>query len=202
MHSLIRKPASRILRAVVVLAIGFVIGANPSRAQNLVQNFSFETGTTTGWTFSAAVSGSDFYIGSSVPNGVSPHSGLYMAAFGAVGVLNDALTQSISTSSGQQYDFNFWLNNADGRNASYFTVSWGSRVVLQIDNNSANFGWTDFDFIEAATGPTTITFAGLNVPAWIALDDVSVKAVPEPSTYAIILGIFSLGFVVVRRRFG
>ena len=209
MPTVIRKQAVGLLRTVVVLAIGLVLDARPSQAQNLVQNPGFETGTTSGWTFTAATGGSDFYVGGNISasfgNGVQvlPHSGSFMAVFGATQGTNDTLAQTFfSTISGQSYDFNFWVNNQDGQNASFLTVMFGAQTVLTINTNSANSIWTDYNFIETATGTSTaISFAGRNVPSWIAIDDVSVTAVPEPSTCAAILGIVSLGFVMLRRRF-
>lgn len=181
-----------------VLAVGLV----QSTRANLVLNGSFETGDTTSWEYTPAASGSVFhiapYISAAYGVQINPQSGSFLAEFGANQGLNDTLSQTVATVNGGRYDFTFWVNNLDGQNASYLTVSWGNSVVLQINDTSANSDWTLYNFVETATGPTTISFAGRNRPSYIGLDNVSVTAVPEPTT--MVAGLGALGFVLMAFR--
>jgi hypothetical protein len=148
---------------------------------DLVQNGGFETGDFTDWTTIPAVSGSVFSVATDIPASygvqVNPHSGNYLAIFGANQGLDDTITQVLPTVAGDKYDFSFWVNNLDGQHASYLTADWGLTQVLSINADSANFDWTEFSFTETALGPTTISFAARNTPSYIGLDDVSVTPV-------------------------
>jgi len=47
-----------------------------------------------------------------------------------------------------------------------------------------------------------VTFAGATATAGNnRLDNVTVSAIPEPSTYALLFGAVTFGFVALRRRF-
>ncbi|MGA2175238.1 MAG: hypothetical protein ABSH38_09680 [Verrucomicrobiota bacterium] len=196
-------------RKLLSLALTSVFAAVASQAQNLVQNPGFETGNTTDWTLTPAASGSGFQILTEIPaqyGGQFPHSGNYLAGFGANEGLNDTLSQTVPTVNGVTYDFNFWVNSVEGKNGSYLDVSWGNSTVLQIDPAIGDFGWTDYNFVETATGPTTIAFAGRNAPSYIALDDVSVTAATVPdagpgmaTVTATLFGLCGLGRFLRRR---
>jgi hypothetical protein len=69
--------------------------------------------------------------------------------------------------------------------------------------------WTWFDLTALGTVDTiTFTFDGsdqgafgLNTPAYFAMDDLTVTAVPEPATIALLAGGGALfGWLAVRRR--
>jgi hypothetical protein len=123
----------------------------------------------------------------------------------------NAVFQNLTTLAGKKYNVSFWLGNASGNN-NYLLPS---SVALQIDgglgelftngNVTANrINWqrfttnftatgtsTDFRFVNATPG--TDNFAGL--------DDISVSAVPEPSTWlTMILGFGTIGAALRRRR--
>ena len=171
--------------------------------QNLVQNPGFETGDFTDWTITPAASGSVLHVFTDVPAQygvqINPHSGNDLAAFGANQGLNDTISQTVATGSGN-YEFNFWVNNLDGQNASTFDAVWGGTTLLQITPSSANSGWTEYTFYESATGPTTLSFAGRNAPSYIALDDVSVQAVPDVGSTFVFLGSALAALTIWRRK--
>ena len=152
-----------------------------SAQANLIINGGFETGDYAGWTFTPATSGSVFLVTSDL-TGYGNHSGNFVANFGAVGGQDDTLSQTVATTPGGSYVFDFWLAaNA----SSSMTVSWDRNTLLQISNGGP-FGWTHYSYDVVASGNFTdlTSFAGRNAPSWIALDDVSLTAaVPEPSTY-------------------
>ena len=93
-------------------------------------------------------------------------------------------------------DFDFWSDA-------------GSQFVLFNGNQVANSytgpqGWTHYVFaLGTATGSDTITFRGRNDPAYNALTNVSVTqsaAVPEPASWALMLGGFGLVGGALRSR--
>jgi hypothetical protein len=167
----------------------------PAGAVNLVSNPGFETGDFTGWT----VTGDGILIDSSYPN-----TGNYDAAFGAPS--NDpnpgVLSQSLATTPGQSYQLSFALMDEAGVFGDSFTVSFGgfSQTIAgyQAPPFSGNLpsGYTSFTFrtlgADVSGASTTLSFTGVNNTAAWNLDDVSVSAaVPEPSTWALLLIAFA-----------
>ena len=140
---------------------------------SLVQNGGFETGDLTGWTLTPASSGSLFEVGSSP---IAPHSGNYAAQFGATAYIPDSISQTLATVPGDTYSLSYWLNHNETDAENDFQVSWAGNVVQNLSNVSA-FDWTNYTFTETATSTATVLqFSGYEVPAYFALDDVSVIA--------------------------
>ncbi len=169
-------------RYAILLALALSVLLVQSAAANLVLNPGFETGDFTDWTVTPASSGSDFGVSSS-PSYV--HSGSYGAYFGAVGSTDDTISQTISTVAGDSYTFNFWLVHYSTNSENDFNVSWNGTPVLTL-LNAASFPWTEYSYTETATGPTTITFAGREVPSYYGLDDINVSQVPLPGAVVLL----------------
>jgi hypothetical protein len=55
---------------------------------------------------------------------------------------------------------------------------------------SLNFSWASTD----------MSFGFINTPTYVALDNLSFTAVPEPASAAALVGGLCLGFVALRRR--
>ncbi len=168
----------KILLIIAVLASA----ALSARAQNIVQNPGFETGSFPPWT----ISGDTSFTG---VNGDMPHSGSFSEESGPA--TSDGFTdQVLPTLAGQGYNVSFWLANTDDSNENRFGASLGS-VTLVPEATMGAFSYTQFSFTNVIPGANAdLHFIFYNVPAYFYLDDVSVTAVvPEPGT----LGLIALG---------
>jgi alpha-tubulin suppressor-like RCC1 family protein len=144
----------------------------------IVANGGFETHDFTGWTLSAAQY-------NSVVTGLS-HSGQWSARFGQVGS-PAFLSQTLLTSPGTNYLLSFWLN-CDGQAINEFTASWNGTAIFAQTNLPATTGWTNMQFVVAATGTSTVlTFGFRDDPGYIGLDDVSVVPLSLPAITGISL---------------
>ena len=157
------------------LAIMAVSLAGAMSAQaSLVVNGGFETGSFAGWSL---IGNPGFRTVVSSP----VHSGSFAGSFGAIGSLG-GIAQSLPTVASQTYTFDFWLRNSGGT-PSEAVVSWNGSAVLHL-LNPGSFGYTHFSYTTTATGASTpIKFEFRQDPSFFQLDDISVTAVPEPSTY-------------------
>ncbi len=118
--------------------------------------------------------------------------------------------QSFATTNGQAYQFSFFHSPRPGFD-NRMTASVNSTALVTFNELGSTFAqnafaWQEYTALFTATGPTTtisFTDSALN-PTAIGngshIDGVSVIAIPEPSTYAAILGAAMLGFVAIRRR--
>ena len=184
----------RILACAAMLAI---VVAAPATAANLVVNGGFETGDFTGFSqfgntgFTGVVDASF---------GVAPSEGTYQAAFGAIGSPG-GINQTITTVAGHGYTFSFDLA-ADGGNYDTFAVSFNG-LVVDFGSNLGAFPYGTHSFNVVGSGSDQISFAFQNDPAYYLLDNISVTNVPEPATWALMIGGFAMtGFAARRRQSG
>ena len=197
------KQKLHVLAAAVAL-VG-LMGANTAHAAGFT-NGSFETGDTTGWTFSADAFGLNPF-GTTYGVGMDGLYWAWMAGFELPRFMEQTLT---GLTAGAAYSVNFIMASesirtdhviltADGLGAQTFTAPpdtggfWNNWV-------SKSYGFT-------ATGSSaTIRFStfGLDPTAQydVGIDKVELTgAVPEPETYALMLaGLGALGWVARRRR--
>jgi len=161
---------------------------------NLVTNGGFETGDFTGWTTTDAAIGSLYDV-----DNTNPHSGVYSAFFGATDQVRDSISQTLATTPGTSYLFEFWLGNSDVGQDNSFQVSWENNLLLNL-LNADEFLYTHHMFTVVATGSlSTIQFAGANADGFFDLDDVSVTPVPEPATI-LLVGAGLVGIGLLRKR--
>ncbi|HVS40496.1 MAG TPA: PEP-CTERM sorting domain-containing protein [Gemmataceae bacterium] len=193
---------------VLLLALGGVVRARA----DFVQNGNFDANSPPGgtapldWTFTPAASGSDFFVGPGPGFGAfsTPNS----ANFGATGAFDDTLSQILATTPGASYTLTYQLADDDDSGENDFSASWGGVVIPgSVLVNAADFPYTEYSFdLTATSGSTTLSFSGLNVPAWYDLDNVSVtqdsSVAPEPSSFLLLgLGAAGLiGYIGLRRR--
>lgn len=180
--------------AVIAVVIVSLFTATTALADNLVVNGGFETGDFTGWTLTGG--GCVGAIGSAPPPGCSgvdadpgPHSGTFAAYLGPNGQ-TDTLSQSLATNPGQTYEVDFFLANtslAGATTPNTFTAAFGDPLLNLTDAGA--FGYTEYQYWVTATGTSTdLSFSFRQDPAYWVLDDVSVSAVPEPSSLLLLGG--------------
>jgi hypothetical protein len=153
-------------------------------------------------------------------NSLSPDGGAFVGLDGDPG-FSGPLTQVISgLTVGETYQLSFYwagaeLSNRTGYQTIQLTGSLGGDPFATPVYTNANLagtpgsfsGWTleTFDFTANATSEALSFLAvgspAANLPPFALLDGVSLTAVPEPSTWAMMLvGFSGLGYAAYRRR--
>ena len=187
-----------LLVVVAVAVLAFTVSAPMTFAQNLVQNGSFESGDFTNWN----VNGLELVVSGPFSAYNAAQDGSWYSVWGNIGS-DGTISQSFADTAGQHYDFSFWMASV-GDSPSHFAAFWDGTALLDQSDPSTGGAWQQFSFDVVGTGNDTITFAGQDDPAWIALDNVSVTpqggtSVPEPSSL-LLMGSGVLGLAGVIRR--
>ena len=152
--------------------------------------------------------------------GASPDGGAFMLLDGDPG-FSGALQQSVNLVAGQAYTLSFdWaageLSDRTGYQFAGITGSIGGFTFAPpVFNNTAAAGqpgafsgWqqASYTFTAQNTGPTLLSFLAVggpqaNLPPVALLDGVHLTPVPEPASWALILGGFGgMGLAIRRRR--
>ncbi|MBC7710696.1 MAG: DUF642 domain-containing protein [Rhizobacter sp.] len=201
--------------AKIALIMTVALSASQFAEANLITNGGFElsnsaTATPTGWVNIGHSDGIITYAAFGTP----AYEGLNFYDLGgygnAAGPIGDGIGQSFATIVGQTYKVTFGLSAENASGVETLTVAAGSAsidYVLSIDGKGTfkrAFTTETFDFT-ATSALTTLSFVhtagpgGANDPM---IDGVSVErsiaAIPEPETYALMLG--GLGMLAFARK--
>lgn len=122
---------------------------------------------------------------------------------------NSWIAQSFATTAGQAYNLSFWYSPRAGVASSSNGISAflnGDEEVTLSGNGTNHNGnvWANFNttFIAGPGSVTSLAFLAVGTSDGLggSLDNVSVTAVPEPETYALLLGGLALVGFSARRR--
>ena len=212
------------------IAGAFLVATGIAGAVNLVSNFSFEQAALTGGTpapgnfRSLPLGNTDMpnwgVIADSIAwiNGpISAGLGLLTAQQGTYFLdLTDTqlsspfggVSQLLPTVSGTVYELKFWLGTSKFYNpqtgASSLVSIAGNNITVSSTVTTLPNSWEEKTIMFTALGASTLlAFTGIAGQDYIGLDNISVdiKAVPEPSSIAMLFaGLAAVGSVVARRR--
>ncbi len=204
MRTMIFAAAALALPAMPAYAASFINGGFESGLDNVGQFTTLNSGDSTsitGWTVGG--SGVD-YIGTYW----TPNEGARSIDLSALGA--GSLAQTFDTVAGKSYRVSFYLaGNPAGApliKTARVSASGNAASDYSFDETGfslSNMGWAlkSYDFVAGAGTSTTLTFASLNdTPYGPALDNVSISAVPEPASWALMIAGFGFAGASLRRR--
>lgn len=194
-------------------ALALLSSVSWAAGPNLITNGGFESSSFSGGftTFAAGSSGlTGWTIGQDSVDLINtywaPSSGKY--SLDLSGNQDGTISQSFSTVVGQKYVVSFDMAaNPDDRAdpVKLMQVGLSQQPVYEfssVGHTHSNMGWTtqSFSFVATSTS-STLHFASMQDSAGgVALDNISVSAVPEPETYALFLAGLGLMGAIARRR--
>ena len=178
----------------------------PAAANGYFAELGFGDTQIAGWT----VGGNSIdYINPSNPYWVAQDG---TRALDLSGSAPGSISQTLDTVAGQSYTVSFYMaGNPDGApSTKAMSVDINGLGVQNYSFDAsgvvsyANLGWTLETYTFVATGTSSVlTFTDLNTgsPYGAALDNVSISAgVPEPASWALMIGGFGLAGSALRRR--
>jgi hypothetical protein len=175
-----------------------------------------------GWTVTGDSGNSVFYLKNDyVEPGITfpSHGGDFSVDLTGAGNTSplDGVFQNVATTIGSRYKLTFWIGNQasfGGASSTFYSTAstaglWINDVLAgdftNADETSATVNWQQFTYGFTATSASTkIAFLN-NTPVidnYLGLDDVSLTAVPEPASWAMMIAGFALAGGAMRRANG
>lgn len=194
-------------------ALAILASTSWAAGPNLITNGGFESSSFSGSYTTFAAGSADLTGWTIGQNSVDlintywvPASGNY--SLDLSGNADGTISQAFATVVGQKYSVSFDMaGNPDDPSdpTKVMQVGLGGQPLYEFNtqgHSRNNMGWTtqSFSFI-ASSVSSTLHFASMQESAYgVALDNISVTAVPEPETYAMLLAGLGLMGAVARRR--
>ncbi|MCW2339059.1 hypothetical protein M2337_003292 [Sphingobium sp. B2D3A] len=198
----------------------------PAMAANLVTNGGFESGSFSGWSLSNVGGGTAPVViaygqGSGYPTGAYGESipapaggGTYGAYFSSDTANPDSLSQSVNVVAGVSYylSFDYFVplngyGNPFDASLQFLIddVPAGLSLTAGSVSGTTPQTWYTFttQFTATNSGPANLKFNFFgdgSTAADFVVDNVSMAAVPEPATWALMIGGFALAGMQLRRR--
>jgi len=188
------------IASIVLLAVG----ATAANA-NLIQNGSFEDPNMNGgWGLFSTIPGwyaasGQIEIGDAGVYGVTGQDGKNVLELDSTG--NSTIAQDLNlTNQSYSLSFDFAQRNGTTAETNKFDVLWNGNVIGSITPDSTHFSSANYT-VSGLSGVNTLAFRGTGTSDSYGgmIDNVSVQAVPEPTTMAA-LGAGVLGLLRRRRK--
>jgi hypothetical protein len=212
-----------------ILIAALFIGYDKTASANPITNGDFEGGTYSqtfgssndilpdGWTNSPPTSLSNLDVFANGTGPGSAESGTHYVAFQSTETdgSQDCLNQIISTIPNQKYTISFWVAMTASPGTQFgLSPEWdaggandttmGSSAFYYHPTSSPAVPYTFFSFTETASSDSTsIYFHGADASGAVLLDNVTVTAVPEPSSFDLLgltLAFGCSGWLLSRRK--
>jgi choice-of-anchor C domain-containing protein len=206
----------------LALAVSLIVAPTAANAASVITNGSFETGNLSNpATFSTLGAGSTDLTGWTINSGSIDYIGGYWEAqegdrsLDMSGLGAGSISQDFATTPGQAYNVSFYVAaNPDGGpdakglrsavggdNGQIVSVDVFYPTVASTRPGPMNFVPVAYSFI-ADSATTTLSFLSLvGTPFGMALDNVSVSAVPLPPALLLLgSGLVGLGLLGRRKR--
>ncbi len=202
------------------VAAALLLTAAPSKAA-IITNGGFETGSFAGWTV-VTPAGDDhpqvvvqYNQSSNYPTGVfgeivpNPTPGNFWGAYFVSDLKVESISQSIILNPGKTYQISYELYSpANGKKNPFDALlqsNTNGNLSPIFNAKSEPTAWTTYNALfTAGAGPYTFSLnfsPGGSTSADFLIDDITITAVPEASTWAMmILGFLGLGFIAYRKR--
>lgn len=152
----------------------------------------------TGWNFSGTVQYQASFL-MRAGNGYEPYIGA--GTYGVALEEGALMTTTFNATAGQLYQFSILALGSSGLPANALEVT--ADGTFATISPTATFLTYTFNFTAVTTGLATLQLEvdATGPPSLVAfIDNVSITAIPEPSTYALGAGLISLLALGVRRR--
>lgn len=152
------------------------------------------------------------------PLGLEEASGLTVGALDLdlvnAATEGSAITQTFSVNAGDtlSFDYQFFTNEGSQLDYSYFTINGSKFNLAQVANATTGSAPYAFEtallsgsYLFETAGLVTLGFGvvdigDFNVTSALLIDNVTLTAIPEPSTYAALMAAGVFGFAALRRR--